>query len=188
MKIEIRDNKAYIYTPYSPEFVARIKNIGGRKWESSLKCWSVPSVAVDSIRKIMMEVFKETDEIPAEKVDVQVTFHKEKWGAREAYMLFGKSISIATGRDSGARVGDDVEIVKGSVSSGGSAKNWASIVDEGSVVILRNVSKPLLESFEGEDGISVEVIDSSRIDRQALLEEKERLLNRLAEIKKLLGE
>ena len=33
MKITIENERAYIYTPYNPNFVSAIKNIGGRKWE-----------------------------------------------------------------------------------------------------------------------------------------------------------
>ena len=35
-KIELKDDKAYIYTPYSDEFVSKIKSqIGGAKWDYS---------------------------------------------------------------------------------------------------------------------------------------------------------
>jgi len=188
MRIEINNGRAYVYTPYSPEFVTKIKSIGGRKWESVQKCWSVPAVAVDSVRKIMLEVYKETDVSTCEKVDVGVNFGETKYGEKEAYRLLGKSIAIATGRDSGARVGEDVEVVLGEVYSGGSVKNWCSCVKAGSVVILRNVSKPLLDSLTEEDrkGLKISVLEP-RVDRKALEEEKARLLVRLAEIEKLLA-
>ena len=35
MKITIIDTAAYIDTPYNPEFVSQIKNIGGARWDSS---------------------------------------------------------------------------------------------------------------------------------------------------------
>lgn len=35
MKITIIDTAAYLDTPYNPEFVSQIKNIGGARWDSS---------------------------------------------------------------------------------------------------------------------------------------------------------
>ena len=186
-----QNNEIYIYTPFNSEFVSKIKRIGKTKWNPSQKCWIAPLSSIDSVRQIMLDVYKENDIESCEKIDVKVTFLREKGSCCKAYQLLGKSISIAFGRDTGAKVGEDVEIVKGSVYSGGSAKNWCSLVEEGTVAILRNVSKRLYEEELNEvDGfaeMNVEVLDT-RINKEILLREKERLLARLAEINKILGE
>ena len=190
MKITIENERAYIYTPYNPNFVSAIKNIGGRKWESVSKCWSVPANSVETVRQIMMNIFHETDQISSEKVDVKVTFKEYQCGYHGAYILLGKSISIATGRDSGARVGEDVEILEGGVSSGGSMKNWGSVVEKGTVAILRNVTKELINELSEElkKELVIEIINNSKVDIEALKKEKENLLKRLAEIEKLLNQ
>lgn len=69
--------------------------------------------------------------------------------------------------------------------SGGSVKNWESIVEKGSVVILSNVNKNIYEKESTEYDITVEVLETE-INKQELLSEKERLLKRVAEIDKLL--
>lgn len=38
VKIEVKDGVANVYTPYSAEFVKKIKEIGGSKWDSVKKC------------------------------------------------------------------------------------------------------------------------------------------------------
>lgn len=43
MKITIIDTAAYIDTPYNPEFVSQIKNIGGARWDSSRREWKIPA-------------------------------------------------------------------------------------------------------------------------------------------------
>ena len=68
IKIEVKENKAYIYTPYNPEFVRKIKQIGGARWNSSEKAWTVPEDMVEPVREIMMEVYGETDVKAVEKV------------------------------------------------------------------------------------------------------------------------
>lgn len=189
MKITIENGTAKVYTPYNREFVEKIKTIGGRKWDATEKCWTVPESEVETVRKHMMDVFGETDQpIAGEKVTVKITFNRE--GAsdyREGIYLFGKPIIRAFGRDSGARVCDDVTLIEGKVTSGGSSKNWYTLAAEGTVLKVRNVPKAALEMIEGYD-VTVEEIEETGINRQALEDEKAKLLARLAEIETLLAQ
>ena len=59
--------------------------------------------------------------------------------------LFGKVIYSALGRDSGMWPGENVSYIKGKAKSGGSVKNWRSVVEEGSVIILTNVNKNIFD-------------------------------------------
>lgn len=99
--------------------------------------------------------------------------------------ILGKSIASAWGRDSGARVGDDVAFVEGRPESGGSFKNWRSVVPAGSVVVLHNVPQAALQ-MELPEGVTAEVMQPATIDRDALQAERKHLLARLAEIDQLL--
>lgn len=183
MKIEIRDNTAYVFTPYNPAFVKEIKTIGGAKWDGVQRCWKVPEATVDTVRKIMMEVYGETD-LPdgGEKVTVRVKFNEMETSLRSSIVVFGKTIACAFGRDSGARVGDEAAFIVGAPRSGGSAKNWTTVIDEGSVVEIRNVPIAALN-----DSYEYEIVEEKKIDRSALEEEKAKLLKRLAEIEALLA-
>lgn len=185
MKITVEDGTAKVFTPYNPEFVRRIKTVGRAKWNGSEKCWQVSDQAVEAVREIMMDVYGETD-IPdcGEKISVRVTFLEEHDELREAYTLFGKTIASAFGRDSGARTGEEAIFVQGAPRSGGSVKNWRTVIPKDCIVELHNVPKALVDA-NTDDRIEIQILES-RIDKTALLAEKERLLKRLAEIEELL--
>lgn len=84
---------------------------------------------------------------------------------------------------------EDVAFISGGVSSGGSVKNWESVVEAGSVAIVSNVNKNIFEKEKTEDcEISVEIVKNEKPVRSKLLEEKKRLMSRVREINKLLKE
>lgn len=184
MKIEIRDNIAYVFTPYNPLFVRKIKTIGGAKWDFDERCWKIPASAVDTARGIMIDVYGESD-LPddVEKVTVRVSFPNGAAECRSPIVVFGRVIASAYGRDSGAKVGDGVVFVKGAPKSGGSRNNWDTIIPDGSIVEIHNIPVTALT-----DDYEYEIVEEKKIDRAALEAEKEKLLNRLAEIEKMLAE
>ena len=188
MQIKVENGVAKVFTPYNSRFVSLIKNIGGRRWNSSEQCWTVPESEIDTVRKYMMEVYGETD-LPdeSEKITILVRFNKRVCEGRASVELFGKTVARAFGRDSGAKVGDDVTVIEGKITSGGSRNRWDTIVTEGTVVKIRNISRAAL-ALETEYDITVTEVEDASIDRAALIEEKEKLLVRLAEIEKLLAE
>lgn len=182
MKITVENTRAKVYTPYNKEFVAKIKLIGGAKWEAAEKCRSIPKEEIETARAYMVDVYGMSD-IPdtSEKVNVEVRFNADDYERCEGISLFGRTVIRAFGRDSGARVGEDVTLVSGNISSGGSMKNWETQVSAGTVLRIRNVSRKALEIPHCYD-ITVTEIGAPEIDREALLAERERLLARIAEI------
>ena len=190
IEIKIKKGTLLIYTPYNAKFVSAIKKIGGAKWDSVNKCWTAPEEFVDAVREIIMEIYGYTDVVKNESVTLKVVFNEEAKEDRKDVTLFGKILSHAIGRDSGARVGDDVAMIKGNIRSGGSVKNWVSVVEEGSTFILKNVNKNILQ--KEKDGINynvnIDIIDDAKKSKSELLEEKKRLLERIKEIDELLEE
>lgn len=183
MKIEIKEDKAYVFTPYNPDFVKKIKGIGGAKWSGQDRCWKVPADTVDAVRNMMMDVYGESDITDdSDKVTVEIEFEDEVSERCAPVVIFGKVVARAFGRDSGARVGNDAVFVKGNPISDGSVKNWYTTIPVGCVVRLRGVPKTALT-----DEYKYTVVDDTRINKTALEEEKERLLKRLAEIEELLN-
>ncbi len=191
--IEIEDGKAYLKTPYNPDFARRIKTLGGR-WDSSSRRWFVNEQSVESARKVMREVYGEDDQEEDAKVTVVATFDEEQSAMCDSYWMFGKSIARAFNRDKGAQVGEEAAFVEGSPLSGGSVKYWKTIIPAGSVVEIYNVPRKLAEQEiengkAASKGIRLEIKESScKIDREALKAEREQLLIRVAEIDKLLNE
>ena len=188
MKITTKNGKAYISTPYNKEFISKIKQIGGARWNGSEKCWVIPESEIDTARQYMQEVYGETD-LPddGERITVDVTFLEMASDWHEGITLFGKQICRAFGRDSGAKVGDDVTLIEGKIGSGGSRANWSTIVHEGAKFRIRNVTRAALQ-IDHPYNIKVEEVKKDGIDKEALRIEKEKLLARLAEINALLGE
>lgn len=190
IEIKIKKGTLLIYTPYNAKFVSAIKKIGGAKWDSANKCWTAPEEFVDAVREIMMEIYGYTDISENESVTLKVVFNEEAKEDRKDVVLFGKILSHATGRDSGARVGDDIAMIKGNIRSGGSAKNWVSVVEEGSTFIIKNVNKNIFK--KEKDGINydvkIDIIDDAKKSKSELLEEKKRLLERIKEIDEMLEE
>lgn len=177
-----------VYTPYNAAFVSSIRKIGGAKWDAEGKAWMVPTASLPQVREIMRNIWGEDDQLDTSKrVTVRLTFREICSAECRPVEILGKTVSRAYGRDSGARPGDDVAFEAGGPRSGGSAKNWRSVVEEGSVAILRNVPETMLDKAELPEGVTMEIIQDSGIDRAALMAEKEKLLARLAEIESLLN-
>ena len=189
IKVTIKDGRASVFTPFSRDFVAAIKNVGGRKWDADDKCWTVPEESLPQVRQIMMDVYGETD-LPGTcgSVTVKVTFKEEYYERRDDVIIFKKVIASARGRDSGARPGDDVTYLEGEPTSGGSMKNWESVVPAGAVVLLRHVPLSVWEQDKDSEYYTAEIVDEGKdVKRKELEEEKARLLARIAEIDKELA-
>ncbi len=198
VKIEFKDGKAYIKTPYLLSFARKMRANGG-DWSGD--AWVVPEAAVKfgNIREILRECYGYDDTEEPEFVTVKVTVKEDD--TLDAYqgpvVLFTKILASASGRDSGAKSGEDVYYVKGCCYSSGSIKNWYSTVEENSEIILSHVPKRIFEKryadldeeAKAEKGYVAEILEdeSKTEDREALIAEKERLLKRIAEIDKILG-
>ena len=190
IKVEMKGSKAYIRSPYNAGFVSRIKLMGG-KWDSESRCWAIKADALDAAREIMMDIYGETDQAPAaETVTLVIEFSKDVIGHCEPIAIAGKTIARAFGRDSGAKIGDDVAFISGEPRSDGSARNWTTVVPAGCVVEVYNVPKSKADEFvsASDPRYTIHIKGDVKIDREKLMEERKTLLARLAEIDKLLGE
>lgn len=189
MKItNLGNGKLAVDSPYNPVFVKRIKKAGG-KWNASNRTWEVDERSIDTVRSIMREVYGQ-DDLPQELVTVKVTIGDKslnEW--RAPVVLFGRIIASARGRDSGARPGEGVCFEKGGCDSGGSMKNWYTIVRAGSEITIYDVPRLAVEQKLGwkDEYGTFEVIENGD-PLAALRAEKEALLKRLAEIEELLNE
>lgn len=161
-KIELKDDKAYIYTPYSDEFVSKIKSqIGGAKWDYYKECWVVNDTAVPFVRQIMRDVYGEDDISVSKKINIQVEILNDLSAERKDVVLFGKCLCHAYGRDYCGKFSEDVVYVEGKPTSGGSNKYWCSIVPKGCLVNIYNVNESIYEKFKDSDDYNVVVIDDN---------------------------
>ena len=185
-RIDIDSGKALITSPYNPDFISKVKLMGG-KWDAVRKVWKVEENLIEDVRSIMREVYGRDDRGELSGTcTVIVSFSEDVDGYKSPVTVFGRVIASAYGRDSGAKVGEGCAFVEGRPESGGSMKNWRTTVPAGSKVKIMDVPKCILSDTSLPDGASFMVVDDE-INREALLEEKENLLKRLKEIDILLG-
>jgi len=140
IRIMCKDGRACLKSPYNPEFVKRVKLMGGR-WNPDGQYWHVDEGLLEDLRALLREVYGMDDltEGKQETVTVELTF-KDSYEKRTApVIIFGRTVASAFGRDTGARVGDGVVFTKGAPQSGGSRANWCTCIPEGCVVKMLNV-------------------------------------------------
>lgn len=178
-EIIIENGKANIRSPYNPDFVKRVKALGGR-WSAANRTWQVREEAIEAARE------------PTATVTVVVKTTRMLVGDRKPIYLFGKLIASASGRDSGANVGDSVAFTEGRPTSGGSRANWTTIVPSESTIEIYNVAadyaKQEIAKLDARDPYTATIKTVPQIDRDAVLVERERLMARVAEIDALLSE
>ena len=116
--------------------------MGGR-WDSQSKAWVFSAIVEDKVEEL--DALFNTNIITAE-----ITAKMEIHGGQGAVNFCGYPLAKAFGRDSGAKVCDGVALIKGDIGSGGSQKNWATIVSVGSVFRLQ-VSATLLKQCSFSD-------------------------------------
>lgn len=192
ISIRTEADKAYISSPYNPDFVKGIHSIGSAKWHAATKEWQVPVESLEDAKQVLRKVYgTDGSENSEPKVTVKLTIDDDvdlgdiQSIDNELVMtLFGREIMSARGRDSGVKVADGVT-VKGKYKSGGSMKYPTIEFGKGTEIIVYNVPESLAKKTKVKHA-TVEVVSEPKIDRQALLDEKERLLKRIAEIDKLL--
>lgn len=185
-KIDVQNDKVAVTTPYSKEFVSKLRQMGG-SWNGS--AWIVNTDIVESVREAMRACFRRDDH-PCDTVDVEVT---ATGIVKNCETIFGIPVLQGTGRDSGAWIpkgmGDTVSILAGTVGTSGSIKNWYVAVYDDAKILIRNVPlRAVEERFDcPEDCFNVKIVKEHKADpRAALLEEKAALQKRLAEIETLL--
>ena len=182
IKIEERDGRIYIYTPYNSHFVNELKNVVGAKWNG--EAWSAPGDSIDIVREIMMKCYGETDIYQAPKVNLKITFNTnvDKWHG--PICMLGKTIARAWGRDSGARLGKDVALIKGRAISSGSLANWYTTIERGTEIMVYNVSKDLYDNFDPEMAdVTCELVEKKNTSQEQILKERtEKVFVEIAEL------
>ena len=155
MKITIRNGKAHITSPYNTEFIAKVKEMGGR-WDASNKTWAISQDLVEEAREIMRDVYGMDDQqTDTETTDVRIKFVDDvESGYRAGINIMGREIAKAWGRDTGARTGDGVVFVAGKPESGGSANHWKTIIPAGCEIVIKGVPVTKLES-EHPKGVEI---------------------------------
>lgn len=127
---------------FNQDLVDDCRNMGG-KWDPGSQTWVFSDLVADRVEEL--DAIYNSDLVP---VEITAIDEISEWHAPVRFM--GYAIAKAWGRDSGAKLGDDVSQMNGSIDSGGSVKNWHTRVSKGSVFRLY-VPKGVLELYKYRD-------------------------------------
>ena len=190
IKVRITGDEARISAPSDVDFSNEMK-YHNCKFDMKNNEWVVDIDLLDIVRKKLYNLYGMND-FTNDFVNVWVTIpqyhHLEE--IRGPVKMFGKVIATATSKTSGALWGKDIVNMSSNCESFGSIKNWSTYVSCGKFKI-KNVSKArVLEEREmyEEDGFIIEILESSKVNKKVLLEERAGLSERINEIDKTLQE
>jgi len=138
---------------FNSHLVDACRKLGG-KWDKGESAWIFSAIIEDKIEELDILY-------NSEHIAVEITAKEKISWCNETVDFLGYTIARAYGRDTGAKLGDDVNQISGKIGSGGSMKNWTTYVTEGSTFRLM-VPKDLLNSFEYEEEWECVFIEKER--------------------------
>jgi hypothetical protein len=141
IQLTVVDDKVKVITPYNADFVQKCRNLRGT---FKAGAWWFDNSIIDYVREAMIAFFGTTGETPYQNCTLLIRDYTEYSPYSSPCILFGRTIAKAFGRDSGARLGDDVILVSGGINSGGSVKNWRTEIRNATFEML-NFPAPSLE-------------------------------------------
>lgn len=187
VKLVVTDKSVTVESPFNGIFVEHARRLGG-KWDESR--WSFDIRELADVKELCMLAFG-TDGERLDQVDVEVTVNNDGFYAHtSALTLYGYTLARAFGRDSGAKIMyEGLIIKKGGFDSAGSAKNWCTQAKEGTVFVMRDVSRESVEMFSHES-LTVRIVsvnkNSTDFDRAELIKELAEIEHRAKEIRQIL--
>jgi len=176
-----------VVAPYNPYFISAAKSNLGARWDGT--AWTF-DIRDEAEAMTLIEGFYGWKPGMA-LVSVKLFVDKEKRVDQGPFVMLGRVLASATGRDSGAKLGDGVRLHDGKVGSGGSVKNWLTVIDESTELVVHDVPEEMARSYvdgsRTKKDVRVEILETaSVVDATALSTERLSLLARLLEVDKLL--
>lgn len=145
-------------TPFAnTNFNSRARAMAGH-WDAIAGGWVFDARNEALVRAALRRSYGTDGTTPADTVSVQMSVAKSQW--QGPVEVAGRVIARAFGRDSGAKLGQGIVLVSGSAHSGGSVKNWTTIVD--AVILMHDVPRKVAERMlaNGYTGVTeAEVYD-----------------------------
>lgn len=185
VQINIANSQLVVRSPYNTHFIEMAKLVGGRYQGGD---WVFDARDEQRVREICMDAYG-NDGITADTCTVRVEFDRDDDAFTDSIRLAGRPIAKASGRDSGATLCAGVVILEGGFTSGGSSKNWTTRVkDSKTLVLVRDFPRAKAQRLidKGEAWIQIEA-EAPHVDRDALKQERERLIARLGQIDAILS-
>ena len=133
---------------YNRNLIDECHKLGG-KWDGDEKAWVFSGLVSDKVDEL-------DEKYNSKPIAVELTFNSELYEYGGPVTLAGFEIAKAYGRDSGAKLANGIALIEGGITSGGSMKNWKTIVKEGSVIRM-TIPEKLLDDIDTES-VSIKTI------------------------------
>ncbi|HBC3374056.1 TPA: hypothetical protein KDY48_004316 [Vibrio parahaemolyticus] len=131
---------------YNKLLVDKCRQLNG-KYDPEENAWIFSPLVSDQIEELDFTY-------NSKLVPVELHFNDEQASLCKPVAFLGYTLARATGRDSGAVLGDQAMLINGDIRSGGSAKNWTTIIEAGSILRL-DVPEELLK----ENGYATKLVN-----------------------------
>lgn len=181
MSMRVRMNRSgetlRVVSPYNPSVNKTFRRLGGA-FDRETTSWVLPASVEKEVREALMNEFGDDGE-QIDRVNVRIRAKDDLEGWQDPIFYSGRIVAQARGRDSGAKPGEQVSHVAGEASSGGSVKNWMTVIGEGAEFIVQDV--PRTAAVDDADFEVIEIIERAP-DPAELREERKRLARRIEEI------
>ena len=148
INIAEHNGKLTVSTPYDKDYIAKARDLGG-KWQSAEKVWSFNSELREDVEAALKEVFMWRPSVEANEqtVTLRITINKSMTGYKESIKFGPYVLAQAYGRDTGAKPGQHVAKISGTIRSGGSVKNWETRISAGTTFKIVNVPKTIADEL-----------------------------------------
>ena len=179
MKVVNEDGSIKVQSDYQKEFVSKAKLIEG-KWKAPY--WVFPEENEEQVKALLMEIYAE-DGTPQDTVDVMVNISALE--DDDVLSLCGRILCSRRYRDGAVKLGSGVMLMQGGFPArGGSSKYPRVAPEEGTVLKVKNVPMSVYERIKEMPNVTLadDSENKKALHKKRLLEEKEMLLHRLAEI------
>jgi hypothetical protein len=179
--IERTEKHIIVTSEYHKNLPERARQIDG-DWTGS--AWKFDIRDEERVRELYEDIYGEFENC-GDLVTVKIPVTGEISEHTSAIYFCGRQVARAFGRDSGAKTGTGVVLVDCRATSGGSMKNWYTVIrpisdEKNGYIEIKDVPRKKAES-EG-----VEIV-RSELNIEKLQAEKELLLKRIAEIDALIA-
>lgn len=171
--------------PYNPDFNGPAKTKLGAQWDGEYWCFDIRDQ--DAVLKLIEAKYGWLMGMPL--VSVNIKFNEDRHFGQGPCILLGRVIAAATGRDSGAKLGNGVRLMDGVVKSGGSTKNWTTEIRAGSEFVVHDVPMQMAQDFitgkRESRNVVVTLVEPPVpvvINKTSLEDERKALMQRLMEI------
>jgi hypothetical protein len=188
MRITETTTQLKIESDYHPDLPKRARNLGG-DWDGAYWVFDIRDKnRVEKMYRTIYGYFGDLESITT--VNVQLIASNDCTESRKGIFFAGRCIAAASGRDSGARLGEGVIIENGEADSGGSAKNWITRITEDAIIEIKDVPLSKVQQAIKKGNrkwAEIKIISEPDFNIFELEKERELIMARLVEIDEILA-